>query len=97
MNHSSRIIITRTLGLGLIAGLSLIQAAQAAPETYGPRGTVRFEPLPAAQQPCRTVVRNVWDGSTKGRKEVTVQECNRAQARKVKSWAGPRNTIPGYQ
>ncbi len=58
MNTTSRVI--RNLGLGLVAGLSLIQAAQAAPETYGPRGTVRSEAMPAVQN-CTTTVKQVWE------------------------------------
>lgn len=95
MNTTSRVI--RNLGLGLVAGLSLIQAAQAAPESYGPRSTVRFEPLPAVAQDCTTTVRQIWDGSAKGRKTVTVRECASAKARKVKAWTGPRNTVPVYE
>lgn len=95
MNTTSRVI--RNLGLGLVAGLSLIQAAQAAPETYGPRGTVRFEPLPAVAQDCPTAVRQVWDGGAKDRKAVTVRECASAKTRKVKAWTGPRNTVPVYE
>lgn len=94
MNTTSRVI--RNLSLGLIAGLSLIQAAQAAPETYGPRGTLRFEAIPAVQD-CKTTVKQVWDGSNKGLKAVTVRECTSAKARKVKAWIGPRNTIPVYE
>ncbi len=92
MNTPSRII--RNLGLGLVAGLTLIQAAQAAPETYGPRGTVRFEPLPAAVQNCTTTVRQVWDGSAKRRGAVTVRNCTGVKTRKVTARIGPRNTIP---
>jgi hypothetical protein len=94
MNTTSRVI--RNLGLGLVAGLSLIQAAQAAPETYGPRGTVRSEAMPAVQN-CTTTVKQVWDGGNKGLKAVTVRECASAKARKVKAWTGPRNTIPVYE
>lgn len=95
MNTTSKVI--RNLGLGLVAGLSLIQAALAAPETYGPRGTVRFEPLSEAVQNCTTSVRQVWDGSAKSRKAVTVRECAGTKTRKVKTWTGPRNTIPVYE
>ncbi len=95
MNNTTRVI--RMLGIGVIAGLSLIQTAQAAPETYGPRGTVRFEPLPETVQNCTTSVRRVWDGSAKSRKAVTVRECAGAKTRKIKTWTGPRNTIPVYE
>lgn len=95
MNTTSRVI--RNLGLGMIAGLSLIQAAQAAPETYGPRGTVRFEATPAVQESCTTTVKQVWDGSNKGLRAVSVRECPSAKAVKVKAWTGPRNTVPVYE
>ncbi|MDD3762957.1 MAG: hypothetical protein VYC42_16050 [Pseudomonadota bacterium] len=86
-----------TLGLTLIATLSLIQPAQAAtPRTYGPRDTVRFERLsPAPSTPCRTVMAHRLDGSAKRREVVEVCESQREQV-KARRWIGPRHTIPIY-
>lgn len=95
MNNLSKTLLT--LGLVLVGGLSLIQSAHAAPRTYGPRDTVRFERLSEAQaQPCRTVVAHRWNGSAKQREAVEVCASRDDQAR-VKRWIGPRDTIPIYE
>ncbi len=92
MNTPSKII--STLALAVAAGLSLAQAAQAAPRTYGPRDTVRFERLAESREPCDPVVAHRWNGSTKQREAVEI--CARAPARttSIKRWVGPRNTVP---
>lgn len=93
MNIASRTL--RNLGLALVAGLSLAQAAQAAPQTYGPRNTVRFDPgAPAKRPSCPDRERYVYDGSTKQRKLVIARVCDEAQPTGSKRWIGPRNTIP---
>lgn len=95
MNTPSKTLLT--LGLALVSGLSLIQSAQAAPRTYGPRDTVRFERLSDAQaQPCRTVVAHRWNGSAKRREAVEVC-AGRDDHTSVKRWVGPRDTIPIYE
>lgn len=92
MNTPSKTL--RSLGLAVIAGASLIQAAQAAPPSYGPRNTVRFEPLAPAHASCPTRTGYAFDGSTKQRHSVAVPVCNDSSLTRVKRWIGPRNTIP---
>ncbi|MFA5937753.1 MAG: hypothetical protein WC809_00230 [Sinimarinibacterium sp.] len=93
MNTSSKTI--RTLALVLIAGLSLAQAAQAAPQSFGPRNTVRFERLAETRQPCdHTVVGHRWNGSTKQRETVAICRSDSTRVARVERWVGPRGTVP---
>ncbi|MDM4771386.1 hypothetical protein [Solimonas sp. SE-A11] len=90
---NTTVIPIRRLGLGLVAIISLVQAAQAAP-TYGPRNTLQVS-APATPCTAPAVTRQLWDGANKRRVEVAFLEpCDIAPQPQPTRWIGPRGTIP---
>lgn len=90
---NTAVIPIRRLGLGLVVSLSLVQAAQAAPN-YGPRNTLHASAL-AVPCPAPAVTRQLWDGTNKRRVEVAVlAPCDIAPQTQPTTWVGPRGTIP---
>lgn len=90
---NTAVIPIRRLVLGLVAIISLVQAAQAAP-TYGPRNTLHAS-AEATPCPAPAVTRQLWDGANKRRVEVTVlAPCDIAPQTPPTNWVGPRGTIP---
>ena len=90
---NTAVIQIRRLGLSLVAILSLVQAAQAAP-TYGPRNSLHAS-APATPCAAPAVTRQLWDGANKRRVEVAfLAPCDTAPQTQPSNWVGPRGTIP---
>ena len=58
-----------------IAVLGTFQSTQAAPDSFGPRGTVTFQSQPDQVQRCTTGRHRVWDGISKRRTTKTSRHC----------------------
>lgn len=81
--------------LAFVVGLSALQTAQAASNSFGPRDTVLRESQPTRDATCTTVKQRAWDGIAKRRKTTSMQECSGATSSQGEVRKNSRNTAPG--